>query len=388
MAENPTPNRAPRTKPTEPWRIERMVQRVPGHLGEDSRFSPWLVVGAVAVIVVVGAMLLFFSNLPAGGTSPSNTTLTPRARTTIIRVTATPDVTNTPAPKPTASSVKYTVKRGDTLSTVAKQFKVTVEAIRTANNMTDDTIRVGDILLIPVTGPPPTPGAIAANTATTGVPANTPIVFKTPTLIAFAESPSPAPPTTPTATPGVVAYSVKTGDTLIAIAAVFSTTVQSIIDLNKLDGPNIRAGQTLTVPIGAWSPTPTATVYTTATATLTPQFEYASPALLSPKDGAEIGHGAGLDLMWASAGSLSEGEYYVVHLAFQRNGDLVNLPGYEVHEGTTLSLDTYPPGVNGASVYSWYVVVVRGAGCGPAAPAAVEPCAVSPISETRNFTWK
>ena len=388
MAENPSPNRSPHAKPTEPWRIERMVQRVPGHLGEDSRFSPWLVVGAVAVVVIVGALLLFFSNFPAGGVAPPSTTLTPRPRTTIIRVTATPDNTSTPKPVPTVSSTKYTVKKGDTLSTVAQKFKITVEAIRAANNLTDDTIRVGDILNIPVPGPSPTPGALAGNTAPAGAATNTPLVFNTPTLIAFDQTPTPATPTTPTSTPGVVAYTVKQGDTLIAIAAVFSTTVQSILDLNKLDGPTIRAGETLTVPIGAWTPTPTATVYTQPTTTQTPQFGYPAPALLSPKKGADIAHGDSVVLTWTSAGTLRDDEYYVVHLAYESKGDEVNLPGYQVSEGTSLTLETSPVNGSGPTHFAWYVVVVRGSGCGPAAPAAVEPCAVSPVSEVRDFVWR
>jgi LysM repeat protein len=388
MAENRTPNRAPRAKPTEPWRIERMVQRVPGHLGEESRFSPWLVVAAVAVIVLVGAMLLFFSNFSASGVAPVGTTVTPRARTTVIRVTATPPNTSTPSPAPTVPSIKYTVKKGDTLSTIAQKYKVSVEAIRAANNLTDDTIHVGDILIIPLPGPAPTPGALGGGGELTSAPTSTPLVFRTPTLIAFAQSPTPVTPTTPTPTPGVVAYTVRQGDTLIAIAAVYSTTVQSIIDLNKLDGPNIRAGETLTVPVGAWTPTFTPTAYVLPTATLTPQFAYPAPALLSPKDGADIAHGDSIVLSWASAGTLKNDEYYVVHLAYQGSGDGVDLPGYAVYQGTSLKLDMSPGSNTGPTQFWWYVVVVHGTGCGPAAPAAMQPCAVSPISETRGFVWR
>jgi LysM repeat protein len=388
MAETPSPNRGPQSKPTEPWRIERMVQRVPGHLGEESRHSPWLVVVAVAVVVIVGALLLFFSNFSAGGILPPPTTLTPKPRTTVIRVTATPENTATPTLPPTVSTTRYTVKKGDTLSTVARDFKTSVQAIRDANKLTDDTIRVGDILIIPVPPPAPTPGAVADGTPPTTEATSTPLVFQTPTLIAFLQTSTPATPTTPTPTPGVVPYIVRQGDTLSAIAAVFSTTVQSIIDLNKLDGPSIRAGQTLTVPIGAWTPTPTATVHSEPTVTLTPQFAYPAPALLYPKDGAAIAHGTSVVLSWASAGSLRDDEYYVVHLAYESNGEQVNLPSHEVHEGNSLTLDTSPVGGPGPQQFWWYVLVVRVSGCGPAAPAAVQPCAVSPVSETRSFSWR
>jgi LysM repeat protein len=43
----------------------------------------------------------------------------------------------------------YTVKSGDTLIKIANQFGVTVKALRTANNLTTDKIRVGQHLKIP-----------------------------------------------------------------------------------------------------------------------------------------------------------------------------------------------------------------------------------------------
>jgi LysM repeat protein len=43
----------------------------------------------------------------------------------------------------------YKVKSGDTLTTIAKHFGVTVKALRSANNLTTDKIKVGDKLKIP-----------------------------------------------------------------------------------------------------------------------------------------------------------------------------------------------------------------------------------------------
>ncbi len=57
----------------------------------------------------------------------------------------------TPSPTPGASAVRrYTVKSGDTLSSIAARFGVTVTAIATANGITDRRlIRVGQVLVIP-----------------------------------------------------------------------------------------------------------------------------------------------------------------------------------------------------------------------------------------------
>jgi LysM repeat protein len=65
-------------------------------------------------------------------------------------------------------------------------------------------------------------------------------------------SPTPAPTARPTATPTRSAgqtYTVKSGDTLSAIAARFGTTVKAIQDLNNIKDPSlIRTGQVIKIP--------------------------------------------------------------------------------------------------------------------------------------------
>lgn len=52
----------------------------------------------------------------------------------------------------------YTVKSGDNLTTIAKQFSTTVRALRSANNLPTDSIKVGQKLKIPAkTATPPSP---------------------------------------------------------------------------------------------------------------------------------------------------------------------------------------------------------------------------------------
>lgn len=63
--------------------------------------------------------------------------------------------------------VSYTVKEGDTLSTIARDYNVSTETIKQANNMTSDVVFTGQVLLIPLqrlptagpgpTGTPPPP---------------------------------------------------------------------------------------------------------------------------------------------------------------------------------------------------------------------------------------
>ncbi|PIB49712.1 hypothetical protein AOA57_09850, partial [Pseudomonas sp. 2588-5] len=52
----------------------------------------------------------------------------------------------------------YTVVSGDNLSVIAKRFGTTTVALRNANNLTSDVLRIGQVLTIPngQTTPPPT----------------------------------------------------------------------------------------------------------------------------------------------------------------------------------------------------------------------------------------
>jgi LysM repeat protein len=71
-----------------------------------------------------------------------------------------PSSTAPTAAAPTADTTAsadqlYTVKSGDTLTTIATHLGTTVKALRTANNLTTDKIRVGQKLKIPAKGSTP-----------------------------------------------------------------------------------------------------------------------------------------------------------------------------------------------------------------------------------------
>lgn len=66
----------------------------------------------------------------------------------------------TPPPKPSATTTLYTVISGDTLSAIARRYSTTVDSIKALNNLTSDTIYVGQKLNVPTLQPtvsnPPT----------------------------------------------------------------------------------------------------------------------------------------------------------------------------------------------------------------------------------------
>jgi LysM repeat protein len=67
---------------------------------------------------------------------------------------ATPEVSSPPTPgasasTPPAGSTTYKVKSGDTLSAIAARFATTVKKLKVANGLTTNTIRPGQVLVIP-----------------------------------------------------------------------------------------------------------------------------------------------------------------------------------------------------------------------------------------------
>lgn len=107
--------------------------------------------------------------------------------------------------KPRDKIINYTVQKGDTISTIAQKFGISAETIRWANDISDDSINVGDSLqILPVSG---------------------------------------------------IAYKVQSGDTVYSIAKKLATDPQKIVDFPFNDFANpetfsLVSGQILIVPDG------------------------------------------------------------------------------------------------------------------------------------------
>lgn len=354
-----------------------MVQRVPAHLGETeaSTVSPWFMVAGIALLLLVVCAVLFVllgggAAIGLGGSSSTPTaTRTPRIQTpgtTVLPVTLPP-----PSPTPTVPTTKYKVKAGDSLLEIAARYKVSVQAIKAANNLKDDTIRVGDELIIPLPTPTPQPGAPPATGAT-------------PTPI----SQSPPSSASPAATPGVIRHTVKRGDTLIFIATLYNSTVEAIRIANKLESDFLSIGQELDVPVGAWTPTVTPTSVANTTATPTAQFGYAAPSLISPSDGATFrGKPDAPMLAWTSPATLKPNEYYVAHLDYVWNGEKKSIVK-QVKQGNSIRLEpaNYPGANVSGTPFSWYVVIVSQTPAKtPGQPQQI--FAASPDSPVWKFVW-
>jgi len=166
-------------------------------------------------------------------------------------LTYTPTVTSTPTETPTITPTAtltatatasapfvYTVQEGDSLSTIADDY-----------SLGDDGIPL-ILMLNPF-----------SETAGTGIDPTTQIVF--PGQQIFIPNPdlqlptaTPIPPNLPRGT--VVTYIVQSGDSLAGIAGTFNSTVEDIVDNNKLSDANaIYVGQSLNIHVNLVTPTAT-----------------------------------------------------------------------------------------------------------------------------------
>ncbi len=387
--DRPTPSSRP--EHNEPWRMERMVQRVPAHLGEPTNepASAWLVIAGIVLLIVVSCGVLFILlNVPErlkgfSIAAPPTATRTPRVVTPAVTTVPATLPPPTPSPGPTAVTVKYKVKSGDTLIMIASRYKVTVQAIMAANGLKDETIRIGDELTIPLATPTPPGGAF--------IPPPPVASLSTPTAILLMAS---SPPTSPAATPGMLSHKVARGDTLISIAATYGSTVDGIRIANQLDGDFLSIGQVLQIPVGAWTPTPLPTSVAMVSPTPTSQFAYAAPNLMWPPDNYVLrGTKDAPTLSWIAAGALKANEVYVVHIDYSVDGVTKPPIVAQVRQGTSYKLDSekvYPGTSQNGAQFSWYVMIVSQVPqTSPEvrAEARGTGIAASPPSPTWAFTW-
>ncbi len=126
-----------------------------------------------------------------------------------LKVPAPPSVAPPSPPAQTAGTMSYTVKKGDTLSSIARQFNTTVPTLQSLNNISDpNALKVGTVILVPapavtptappatatpiVVTPPPQPTVTAA---VDGEVHSLPVLATPETATALSTEPQPPTPT-------------------------------------------------------------------------------------------------------------------------------------------------------------------------------------------------
>lgn len=95
--------------------------------------------------------------------------------------------------------INYVVVKGDNLYSIANKFDVSVDNIKSLNNLKSNTLQIGQILKIP-------------------------------------------------GTESYTTYKVKSGDSLWKIANTYGTTVNDLKKINNLTSSNLKIGQELLIP--------------------------------------------------------------------------------------------------------------------------------------------
>jgi peptidoglycan LD-endopeptidase LytH len=177
---------------------------------------------------------------------------------------------------PHTHEITYTVKAGDTLSLIAKNHNVLIADIKIKNQLTSDYIRVGQTLVIPTEQ-----GTYATHTVKAGETLSiiardygislldlkswnnltSDLIYVNQTLYVSNPTSSHTNPdhtsTAPQANSEAIVHIVQPGDTLYGIALKYGTTVSKIKEINNLTSDIIYVGQPLKVTDGAL-PAPTA----------------------------------------------------------------------------------------------------------------------------------
>lgn len=155
-----------------------------------------------------------------------------------------------------SSSGSYTVKSGDTLWSIARKTGVTTEALRKANGMrTDDALKLGQRLTLPGNATssnttPDTTTTVASRSVTRSAAHSAGRVNQSYKPATAASTTSKA--STTASTKGKTTYTVKSGDTLMAISRKYGVTVNDIQRWNALSKSNtsLKPGQKLTLQLG------------------------------------------------------------------------------------------------------------------------------------------
>jgi LysM repeat protein len=213
------------------------------------QLGPFVIGGLAILLVIVGILVLVIwltgpnrpgivatatatpipeTLVPTATTTNSPTPLPPTAtktNTPTITITSTVTVTSTPS-----GPFEYEVKEGDTCYTIAQTYKANIDVLVALNPQygSNCIINPGDKLLIP--------------TPNQQMPSETPL-------------PAGLAPGT------IINYTVKSGDSVRALAIRFFSTEAAIVAANKLANSNdIQVGQVLKIPINIVTPVPTATI--------------------------------------------------------------------------------------------------------------------------------
>lgn len=176
-----------------------------------------------------------------------------------------------PAAPASGGHAIYAVRRGDTLSSIARRYGVEVSALKMTNRLSSNSLKVGQRLRIPKAGEGAvsdtviytvkagdTLGGIASKYGVSLVKLKRVNRLKNNSIspgdrleIPDAESPKAPPAPATESSPRAAVHVVRAGDTLSKIADRYGTTAGKLRSANGLRSSRISVGQSLVIPATA-----------------------------------------------------------------------------------------------------------------------------------------
>jgi LysM repeat protein len=286
--------------------------------------------GILAIVLVVGGGGVFWT-LSTTDRIENPTAIPSPTETATPSATPTETLLPSPIPSPTIQApLDYTVAAGDTCGGIAFTFGVSVQSIIILNNLPSscNNLVVGQVLKVPY-----------------------------PTATALPQATNTLEPVDATREAcDKVIITVQDTDTLSSISLNYAVPMEAIMDFNGLSTTNVFVGQQLTIPLCARAATPGPT----PTATIPPP--YPAPNLLLPADGAAFTLANDVvTLLWASVGTLRDGERYQVTVEDVTAGGSDRITDYVTDTKYIVPI-SFRPNDNLAHIMRWWITPVRQAG--------------------------
>jgi LysM repeat protein len=340
------------TGPDNPAKSSKAVQ---GSRLPQITLSLPTILGLFLLFLAIGAGLVYVATQrtqAAVEPTPSPTV----ALTATVTITPTPTTqppTETPVPTPTPLS--YKVASGDSCSTIAFRFGISIQSIVLLNDLPAacDTLFIGQDLMIPQ----PTPTATALPTAT----------------LSEADATRAA--------CGEVEYTVQDNDTLSSISINYAVSIAVLKEYNGLVNDTVRSGQVINIPLCQRQATPG------PSPTPTPPPPYTAPNLLLPADGTAftlLGDET-ITLQWAAVGTLRENEAYAVNVLDVTQGTNEKLVDY-VTDTKFIIPDRIRPTDNSPHIIRWWIEPVRQTGTDDEGNPVWETAGEASL--WRDFVWQ
>ena len=141
----------------------------------------------------------------------------------------------------------YKVVKGDTLYSIARKFNTTVDELKSLNNLTSNTLSIGQILKIPSSNSTNTYTVVKGDTLYSIAKRFNTTVDKLKSLNNLGTNTLSIGQVLKIPSNNITTYTVVKGDTLYSIAKRFNTTVDKLKSLNNLTNNILNIGQILKI---------------------------------------------------------------------------------------------------------------------------------------------